>query len=326
MDVYTDGIWVSEPREIAIVKQLSEHLCGFATPTVQDQNNFGYPYAYKFKDYNIHCRIVDSVFQPTPDAWTDPNAIIVTDNYPLKPVAGKLRSLLPEIWSIWRFDPVYTDSETEGYNCFMNRLRGDRSEVFYELIRRNILGKGAVSYNVTADELEQQYQSAELFRYSDEHDTAMNLVPYNVVNVFGSLEQVIMLTNISLVLETYMSEDHIVFSEKIFRALQMPRPWLLFCSPYSIKLLKSHGFDVLDDYVDHRYDSIENKTKRMDALLNQLATFTTRKYTRRDLERFEQACTNNKQLLDQWTMDLPLLIEEVELELAHPDIDWDSDL
>jgi len=199
----------------------------------------------------------------------------------------------------------------------MNRVRGDRNEVFYELIRRNILHKGAVSYNITQEELNNQYQSDELFHYEKEHTVAQDIVPYNVVDVFGSLEQVIMETNVSLILETFMCEDHVVFSEKLFRALQLPRPWILFCSPQSVKLLKSYGFDVLDDYVDHGYDEEVNKGNRMNMLLDQLETFAERVYIRRDYERFEQAATHNQQLLAQFAMDWPQKFDAVKKEIVN---------
>lgn len=317
METHTDGIWVSEPREIAIVKDLSEHILrqGYTT-TIQDTNNFGYPYGYTRNNTHLHCRFVDSVFQPTPSAWTDPDATIVTDNHPLTSVAGKMMSLLPELWHIWRFDPVYRDCTSQGYNCFMNRVRGDRNEVFYELIRRNLLHKGAVSYNITQEELNNQYQSAQMFDYEDEHTVALDLVPYNVVDVFGSLEQVIMKTNVSLILETFINEDHVVFSEKLFRALQLPRPWMLFCSPHSVELLKSYGFDVLDDYVDHGYDDELNRGNRINMLLDQLNIFADRLYTRRDYERFEVAAATNKQLLDGYTKRWPQKLQEVKKAIA----------
>ena len=325
MSIYTDGIWVSDSIEKAIVRDLSEHILSQGyTATIQDTNNFGYPYGYTKDNKNLHCRLIDSVFQPTPVAWTDPDAIIVTDNHPLRPVAGKMISLLPELWHIWSFDPVYKDCTSQGYNCFMNRVRGDRNEVFYELIRRNILHKGAVSYNITQEELNNQYQSAEMFRYEKEHTVAQDIIPYNVVDVFGSLEQVIMETNVSLILETFMNEDHVVFSEKLFRALQLPRPWILFCSPQSVKLLKSYGFDVLDDYVDHGYDEEFNKGNRMNMLLDQLETFPNRVYTRRDYERFEIAAATNKQRLDQFAMDWPVKLEVAKLTIKTPDIDWND--
>ena len=318
MTLRSDGIWVSDKREPAIIRDLNKFILEHGyVPTIHDSNNFGYPYGYQKDNQRLHCRFVDSVFQPTPAAWTDPNATIVTDNHALRPVAGKVINLLPELWHIWRFDPVYEDCTSKGFNCFMNRVRGDRNEVFYELIRRNLLDKGAVSYNITVEELNNQYQSAEMFRYKNEHLIAQDLLPYNKVDQLGSLEQVIMKTNVSLILETFMNEDHITFSEKLFRALQLPRPWLLFCSPKSVSLLRTHGFDVLDDYVDHSYDDEFYKKTRMNMLLDQLETFIPKVYTRRDYERFEIAAATNKQLLDGYTERWPQKLDEVKKAIAN---------
>ena len=155
-----------------------------------------------------------------------------------------------------------------------------------------------------------------MFRYEKEHTVAQDIIPYNVVDVFGSLEQVIMETNVSLILETFMNEDHVVFSEKLFRALQLPRPWMLFCSPQSVKLLKSYGFDVLDDYVDHGYDEEFHKGNRMNMLLDRLETFADRVYTRRDYERFEVAAATNKQLLDGCAENWPQKFAAVKKAIA----------
>jgi len=320
MTLRTDGIWVSDDRENAILKDLTEYIIsqGYTATTKQDSNSFIYPYPYVFfkNNKNLHCRFVDTIFSddgfPIPDTWTNPNAIIVTDNHPLKKPAGKLISLLPELWHIWRFDPVYQDCASHGYNCFMNRVRSDRHEVFYELIRRNLLGKGAVSYNITRQELNNEYNSAKMSHYKEEHTIAQDMMPYNVVDELGTLEQVIMKTNVSLILETYMNVDHVVFSEKLFRALQLPRPWILFCSPQSVKLLRYHGFDVLDDYVDHSYDEQFSKHRRMHMLLDQLQTFVEQVYTRKDYERFKIAAENNKKLLDKFTKAWPAKLKETK--------------
>ena len=263
MYIYTDKIWISEPREIQTVKTLTDHVqaCGY-TPTIQDSNNFGFPYVFTKDNRTLACRVVDLV---------EPADIEITDNHPLQPASGKRISVLPEFWGLWHFEPEYEDRDTSiSYNCFMNRERGDRDRVFTLLKQRNILDKGLVSY-LARD--------------------------YDTVNQHGTLEQCIIDTSISLILETYIRDDVIVFSEKIFRALQMPRPWLLYCSRKSIALLKTYGFDVLDDYVDVSYDTIEIDWNRLDAIVDQLETFIDKQYTRRDYERFEQAATHNQQLL-----------------------------
>ena len=290
MDIHTDGIWISTEREIQTVKQLTDHIidCGYLVVT-QNTDNFGYPYEFEKGYTKLSCRLVDIV---------DFADITVTDNHSMIPVTGKVHSVLPEFWGQWKYTPEYINrNATIGYNCFMSRERGDRDRMFKRLQKRKILIHGFVSYNAQG---------------------------YNTVDSHGTLEQCTIDSNISVVMETYTLDTKIVFSEKIFRALQLPRPWLLYCSPYSIELLKTHGFDVLEDYVDIAYDTITNHWKRMDAILDQLRTFINKKYTRRDYERFEQAATHNQQLLAQFAMDWPIRLECVKLYIRTPNTDWDS--
>ena len=314
---HSDGIWISADREQLIVKQLSQQLnsCGFES-RVQTADNFGYPYMYARNNLQVNYRLVDSVFFTDPDLWTQESAVIVTDNYPIRPVPGRVISVLPEFWSIWYFDPVYVDRPaTAGYNCFMNRPRGDRSLVFYELIKRNLLAQGLVSYNCDAESYQQEFVKADLTAYQSQHDLGQALVPYNTVESHGALEQCIIDSNISLVLETYTSDSHIVFSEKVFRCLQLPRPWLLYCSPGSIELLQAHGFDVLADYVDISYDQIARHGHRLCAVLDQLETFVNKVYTDVDYARFDQAAQHNRQLLKRFAQTWPNKFDAVLTEL-----------
>ena len=290
MDIHTDGIWISTEREIQTVKQLTDHIidCGYLVVT-QNTDNFGYPYEFEKGNTKLSCRLVDIV---------DFADITVTDNHSMIPVTGKVHSVLPEFWGQWKYTPEYINrNATIGYNCFMSRERGDRDRMFKRLQKRKILIHGFVSYNAQG---------------------------YNNVDSHGTLEQCTIDSNISVVMETYTLDTKIVFSEKIFRALQLPRPWLLYCSPHSIELLKTHGFDVLEDYVDIAYDTITNHWKRMDAILDQLRTFINKKYTRRDYERFEQAATHNQQLLAQFAMDWPIRLECIKLYIRTPNTDWSN--
>lgn len=278
METHTDGIWVAEPREIATVKQLTEHIadCGYKAD-IPDSDNFGYPKTFTRGTTTLASRMVDLV---------EDADIMVTDNHPLVPPAGKLISALPEFWCQWRFTPEYIDRPaTIGYNCFMARERGDRDRTLDILRQKNLLSSGLVSYLARG---------------------------YDTVNDHGTLEQCIIDTNVSLVLETYIRNDTIVFSEKIFRALQMPRPWLLYCSQRSIELLKQYGFDVLDDYVDISYDTIEIDWNRLDALIDQLETFINKQYTHSDYERFKQAAEHNQNLLEQYEKGWPLKLAEIK--------------
>ena len=291
MKTHTDGIWVSDSREKQTVKALTEHIvsCGYSAVT-QNADNFNYPYEFAKGDIKLSCRLVDFV------EFTD---ITVTDNHPLVPVDGKVITVLPEFWGQWHFKPVFVDRvATHGYNCFMSRERPERDRVFELLQNRNILSHAFVSCLASS---------------------------YDTVHRQDTLEQCIIDSNVSLVVETYTSFSQIVFSEKIFRALQLPRPWLIYCSPNSIALLKNYGFDMLEDYVDIAYDKMDIHWNRLDVILDQMETFIDRQYTRRDYERFEQAATHNQQLLIQFARDWPIKLDCVKLDIKHPELDWGED-
>jgi hypothetical protein len=304
---HTDGIWISSTREISVIKQLDYTIQKQKfVPVRQDSNNYGYPYVYQRDHIVLGCRMVDSVFFPDPESWTRVSpCTIITDNIPIRAPAGNLISVLPEFWSIWQFDPVYTDQPAVwAYNCFMNRPRGDRSRIFYELIKRNLLCQGLVSFNLTQAQCQQQYVELDMASYQKEHAAALDQVPYN--NLTASLEQCIIDSRVSLVLETYISDSHVVFSEKIFRCLQLPRPWLLYCSPLSVKYLRDYGFDVLDEYTDnHAYDTVFNHGRRLLAILNQLERFVHQDYSDKDYARFQDAAKHNQKLLLQFAQSWP---------------------
>jgi len=321
MKTHQDQIWISTDKEKHIVSLLNQYILsqGFAAENYDIKQTLGYPYMYRRDNTIVHCRVVDSVFLLDSDAFTRPYPnTIITDNIPLVPISGRFIDLLPEFWALWHFEPVYQDRPaTIGFNCFMNRVRGDRSLVFYELIRRQLLDHGLVSYNCNKSELMNQYEQAELYSYWQEHDVALSCIPYNTVDSNGELEQCIIDSNISLILETYVSDSHIVFSEKIFRALQLPRPWLLYCSPGSIAWLKHYGFDVLDDYVDHSYDATLQHHQRLGKIIDQLSAFIDRRYTEKDYMRFNQAAIHNQTLLKQFIIKWPEKFNNVLEEIKQ---------
>jgi hypothetical protein len=189
----------------------------------------------------------------------------------------------------------------------MNRISEDRSQTFQELKRRGLLPKGLVSFNNLRPGN----------RTSTEQDLLDYGQPYN--NVTDSLEQSVIDSNISVILETYISDDHIAFSEKIFRALQLPRPWLLYCSPQSVHYLRCYGFDVLDEYVDHSYDLEISHCNRLSSIIDQLEQFVDRQYDHNDHARFEQAAEHNRNLLLTFAQAWPAKIDHVLKEVEKYD-------
>lgn len=318
-----DQIYQSETLEKTIVSQVHQLIksAGFEADTVKPGQNYGIPNSYHRNNQQLAYRFVDSLFFGNPEVWQwNSNDIIITDNVSLTSVTCQQIYVVPEFWHIFYNDPKYINrAPTSGYNCFMNRISGDRSQIFYELIRRNILISGLVSFNCwrpgdgryetmhnyTQDNYNWQYNQAEMFDYAVEHQQGRSLIPYCSINEDQGLVQCIIDSNISLISETYTSDSHIVFSEKLFRAIQLPRPWLLYCSPGSIALLKSHGFDVLDDIVDIDYDEIVEHQQRLLSIMDQLETFVDRNYTAEEYKRFDQAAKHNQQLLLKFATQWP---------------------
>jgi hypothetical protein len=242
--------------------------------------------------------IVDSLFLHNPGAWTD-YALVVSDNIPLRPTAGEFLPLYPEAWHVYLYRPDYQDRQPQyAFNCFMNRICPERARTFAYFRDQGLLSQGLVSFNNLRPG--NSYPLAQ--------DVAEYGQPFN--NLEHSLEQSIIDSNITVILETYISDSHVTYSEKIFRSLQLPRPWLLFCSPQSVHFLRSHGFDVLDDYVDHGYDLETNHDARLEKILTQVQRFVSLRYSAQDLSRFAQAVKHNQARLIELRKAWPSKLEK----------------
>jgi len=255
----------------------------------------------------ITYRAVDSLFLENPQAWTDAK-LIVTDNIPLQQITGEFVPLYPEYWHIYHYQPNFESRPpTHSLCCFMNRVSLDRSQIFNLIETHNLLQSSLVSFNC--------------LRPGNSEPTPEDIneygAPFN--NLTQSLEQCCVDSRIQIVLETYVSDSHITFSEKIFRALQLPRPWVLHCSPRSVEYLRQFGFDVLDDYVDHAYDAVLDHHDRLQQLFVRVLEFVNRTYSSQDLARFDQAAEHNRKLLAKMALSWPIRLHHVMTKISQYD-------
>jgi hypothetical protein len=237
----------------------------------------------------------------------------------------------PEFCHIYLFNPQFVHRRPRwDFNCFMNRISGERSQIFYELIRRDLLKNGLVSFNCFASgdnrdstdqtnycalRYQQQYEQAELYRYAVEHEQGQSRIPYNNLGDHA-LEQCVIDSAVSLVVETYVADSHIALSEKIFRAMQLPRPWILFASPWTVDALRKAGFDVLDDCVNHDYDHVRIHSHRLDRVLQLLETFKADAVSDSVLLRFQRAAEHNRRVLVELARDWQGRYESVLSRIA----------
>lgn len=272
-------------------------------------------------DNAIHVKLVDAVFENYKEYKA-----VVTDNVI---VNFEYQALWPEYWGSFSYNPKYENRiPTRSFSCFINRTDPIRQSWFYQLVRRNLLDQGAVSFlldyrkalalpNLDIDNKAQLYQwvfeqGCEIFKI--EHELMKSLVPFQ--NFVGELDQVMCDSNVNLTIETYFHRsDVIAFSEKIFRALQLPRPFLLYCSPGSIKVLREQGFDVYDDIVDHSYDKETDNISRQVKILDELKNSKYIVYNTKVLTDFEQRAVHNRLLLKQLKDDWPDKLKKVTAEI-----------
>ncbi len=287
MSVYTDQIWLkSQCRELENQALVQLRRAG-ASPL-----------------------LVDAV--DTSKSWSK----LVTDNV----VELEHVPLYPEFWGTFSYSPEYTSQQpTKLFNCFMNRICTTRQSWFYQFVRRNLLWHGNVSFLLDARQLprgkelyEDNFKGYEIFEA--EHTLMKDRVPF--INFTGDLDQAVVDSQFSVVIETYFDwPGTIAFSEKVFRALQLPRPMMLYSMPGSVKVLKDYGFDLFDDVVDHSYDSEPNQIQRQIMILDQLCAWRDRPFTDQQLLDFEQRVKHNQNLLqdlrNRWPGRLNAVLEDL---------------
>jgi len=191
-----------------------------------------------------------------------------------------------------------------------------RQSWMYEFAKNNMLENGHVSYwcadRSTSPEnsidsqiyFEQLYQQISQYNqsYFSQHAWLKNKIPYK--NFDLTLEQAVINSKVSIILETNAPDPKkILFSEKTWRQIQLPRPWVMLNNLYSVKYLKDLGFDVFDDYVDHSYDSEPNYEKKQQMIISQLKKL--RNFDDVMLNDLERRTKHNQNILRNYKNQLP---------------------
>ena len=227
----------------------------------------------------------------------------------------KTIGLAPEVFGVYHNKFEYVNSKpTKLFNCFINRGCIFRQSWMYQFVRRDLLEHGHVSYwcedrsgkSTPASYFEQLLVGNEIFQ--SEHEQLQGKIPYKSFE--SSLEHAILDSQRTVILETFFDNPVAnVFTEKIWRSIQLPRPWLLLNSTGAVARLRDWGFDVFDDYVDHSYDQEPQNFKRQTMILDQLLTPID--YTDSVLEDFERRAQHNQQLLQELQSAWPNKFEQV---------------
>ena len=250
------------------------------------------------------------------------NCVIITNNI-LDDSFGDTSSIIKvnnSFYGVYYYPyQIFYSTPSKNFNCFINRMDVFRQTWLYQLIRRKLFDQGYVSFNMDISRLsnpkgltQQQLFEKQFQEYcsifSQEHEQIKNLVPYKNFTDNGDITDIVLDSKVSIVLETYFNNNHIVtYTEKIFRCLQLPRPWVLFSHQHAVVHLRKMGFDLLDDIVDHaQYDAISFEVERQTALLDmieELVLINLDDYQQRLISAANHNQTLLKQFSDNWETD-----------------------
>jgi len=265
------------------------------------------------KDQQVVVSLVDDAWdcaldrsQDTPYLF-DVNTMVITDNWINTPTVYQVARLPDSFYGIYSYTPAnQTWLPDRDYTFGINRLDFKRMQVLLNLYYKLGLDRGYVNFNCEA---RQQTVQASQQAFLDQlvhaepaelpafHQLA-DMMPFK--NYTIDHDQTYTRSWLNIIVETYSSDNVISLSEKIFRCLVTPAPWIAYSGRYTVARLRSLGFDVLDDIVDHSYDRLIEAHHKMSGFVGTARDTITALKTH-DWATLKQRCTSaaqhNQQLL-----------------------------
>ena len=286
----------------------------------------------------------------------DSNTVVITDNQINCPTQYQVAQLPQSYFGIYNYVPAISNWTPERRFSFsVNRIDSKRMTLFLELtfvtvkvnpidptyphlldLDRDLVNFNCWSWNSTNDSTEAlQKNFVEAWRsipdayrktYLKVYKELTPLMPYR--NHTKSLEEIYSHAWLNMIAETYSGDTVIALSEKLFRALVTPVPWVVYCGRYTVAYLRQLGFDVMDDLVDHKYDYQLEKDNRqygdkvvdfVNSADSAVAKFKAMPWAELN-QRCQAAAAHNQQLLAHmqvsWPADfaqwLPGVIEKIK--------------
>lgn len=247
------------------------------------------------------------------------DSTVITDNWFSRPMEATVLTLPMSWFGIYASRPEIHHAIPKKSWCMpVNRIDYNRTMVMLEMHHRgHITSDSCVNFNCARHTDQQGSQDQrDLWlsnwqnidghyqeKYQSSFDNLTPLMPFS--NHQYDFDRMIEISKVQIVLETYVSDHSVAFSEKTFRALVTPRLWRLFAGTWAVARLRHMGFDVLDDVIDHDTDGIrmvEDKIPRFVKSCQQ--TWTTRHWG--DVEKScHRAQAHNMALLERWRQQWP---------------------
>jgi hypothetical protein len=157
---------------------------------------------------------------------------------------------------------------TKAYVNLNNKPWDFRCEMLEALSQRNLISKGAISWNECNIDYDFKHWKQERLIIDPEYAKS--------TEQYGSFPPAFLESFMSLVSESTM--DTIFPTEKTYTPIYFKKPFIVWSVPNFHKALQELGFELYDELFDYSFDSIQDSKKRLNAILDQVESVVDKDY------------------------------------------------
>jgi hypothetical protein len=273
--IHSGEIWLKSQCRVQEEQLVSNIYACLQQHRYQNINTISHTRSvWRRKQQKIIVSLVDDLWdctanrsQDTPYLF-DRDTTVITDNFLNCPSVYRIYRAPQSFYGIYSYTPGSQDwTPDRDYTFAVNRMDFKRMQVLLQLYQNLGFDSGYVSFNcqigskrVAPEDVRHQAFVDEAIAHSatDQERNAFLILADQMPIKNYSLEHDVIYNRswTNIIVETYSSDNVISLSEKIFRCLVTPVPWIAYSGRYTVAKLRELGFDVLDDIVDHSYDRL----------------------------------------------------------------------
>lgn len=248
--------------------------------------------------------------------------VIITDSWFNRPTRCQILQLPNSWFGIYAYTPVeFCADPDRSYSMPINRIDFNRVHLILDMHSKGLISNQSyVNFNCarhTDNGNSNDQKNLWKSNWDNIPDNYKDMYQQSFKELGGSMPfknhslDIDTMTQsglVNIVVETYNSDHAVSLSEKIFRALVTPRPWRLLGGTWSVARLRSLGFDVLDDIVNHDTDGLHSDECKIEKFTDSCSLTIANLSWKQIKDRCYQAANHNQQQLlkykSQWAADL----------------------
>ena len=256
--------------------------------------------AWQHRRHQVIVSLVDDFWlcsnnhtQDTPYLF-DKDTTVITDSWVNAPTIYQIAKLPDSFFGIYYYTPNNTIWKPDrDFTYAVNRVDFRRMRILLNLYQVFDFDCGYVNFNCVQGQqlpLKQNFTDQFIHANQKELPTLQKLSELMPIKNYSiEHDQTYLRSWLNIIVETYSSDNVISLSEKIFRCLVTPAPWIAYSGKYTIARLKSLGFDVLDDVVNHNYDKLIEAHHKISWFIDS-AQATIQSLKNQDWKKLQQRC------------------------------------